>query len=68
MVKEFAEEQGLTYAEFGFVKGNKQVIGVLRAVAEQVALIGMVGKAEAKEAVDRKLGLYKEKEVGEKGW
>lgn len=63
LVKEFAEEQGLTYAEFGFVDGNKEVVGVLRGVAEQVSLIGMVGKAEAQEAVDRKLGLYKDEKA-----
>jgi len=51
LVKEFAKEQGLVYAEFGFVKGNSEVIGVLRDVAEQVRLIGMVADAEVKEAV-----------------
>lgn len=62
LVKEFAKEQGLVYAEFGgFVSGNKEVLGVLKGVAEQVSLIGMVGKAEAKEAVERKMGVYKEK-------
>ncbi|TFK41230.1 delta 8-sphingoloid desaturase protein [Crucibulum laeve] len=55
LVKEFAKEQGLTYAEFGFADGNQEVIGVLRGVAEQVKLMGKVAGVEAKEAVDRKL-------------
>src|SRR6266576_31890 len=42
LVKEFAREQGLTYAEFGFVNGNKEVLGVLQDVAEQVKLLGKV--------------------------
>lgn len=55
LVKEFAKEQGLVYAEFGFVEGNMEVIGVLRGVAEQVKLVGRVAAAEATEAVDRKM-------------
>lgn len=55
LVKEFAKEQGLVYAEFGFVDGNKEVLGVLRGVAEQVKLIGTVAEAEAKEAVEKKI-------------
>jgi delta8-fatty-acid desaturase len=54
-VKEFAREQGLVYAEFGFVKGNKEVIGVLRGVAEQVKLMGMVADAEVKEVVEKRM-------------
>ncbi|KAF9015095.1 delta 8-sphingoloid desaturase protein [Cyathus striatus] len=54
-VKEFAEEHGLTYAEFGFVEGNQEVIGVLRDVALQVKLIGKVASTEAKEAVEMRL-------------
>lgn len=60
LVKEFAKEQGLTYAEFGFVNGNKEVIGVLKSVADQVKLIGKVAKAEAQEAVDKKIALFDE--------
>jgi len=37
------------YAEFGFREGNGEVIGVLRGVAEQVAIVGRVAEAEAKE-------------------
>ena len=62
LVKEFAREQGLTYAEFGFVKGNKQVLGVLQDVAEQVKLLGKVAAAEAQEAIEKKLA------VSDKTW
>src|ERR1700722_16742450 len=51
-VKEFAEEEGLTYHEFGFRHGNGQVINVLRGVAEQVSLIGKVAQAEVKEKIE----------------
>lgn len=54
-VKEFAQEQGLTYAEFGFVEGNAEVIGVLRGVAEQVKLMGRVANAEAQDAIEKRL-------------
>lgn len=55
LVKEFACEQGLTYAEFGFVKGNKEVLGVLQDVAEQVKLLAKVAASEAQEAIEKKL-------------
>jgi delta8-fatty-acid desaturase len=50
LVKEFALDQGLTYAEFGFVAGNQQVIGMLRHVAEQ----GKVANFEVKEAMEKR--------------
>ncbi|KAJ3536522.1 hypothetical protein NMY22_g6001 [Coprinellus aureogranulatus] len=53
LVKEFAEEHGLTYNEFGFVDGNKDVIAVLRNVAEQVKIVGMVANSEVTEAVEK---------------
>jgi delta8-fatty-acid desaturase len=56
LVKEFAAEQGLTYAEFGFVDGNKHVIGTLRDVAEQVKILGKVANVEVKEAVEKRNG------------
>ena len=62
LVKEFAREQGLTYAEFGFVKGNKEVLGVLQDVAEQVKLLGKVAASEAQEAIEKKLA------ASEKTW
>ncbi|KAF7966251.1 hypothetical protein HWV62_39421 [Athelia sp. TMB] len=49
LVKEFAKERGLVYAEFGFREGNGEVIGVLRGVAEQVAIVGRVADAEVQE-------------------
>jgi len=52
LVKAFAKEQGLTYAEFGFVDGNGQVLGVLKGVADQVRLVGKVASAEVKEAAE----------------
>jgi delta8-fatty-acid desaturase len=49
LVKEYAKEQGLKYAEFGFLKGNGEVLGVLKDVAEQARIVGMVAKAEVEE-------------------
>lgn len=51
MVKEYAQEQGLEYAEFGFVKGNEEVRGVLRDVARQVGIVKMVADAGVKDAI-----------------
>ncbi|KAG6912017.1 hypothetical protein DXG01_000265 [Tephrocybe rancida] len=59
LVKEFAQEQGLTYAEFGFVSGNAEVIGVLRGVAEQVKLMGKVANVEVTEAIEKRLAQKK---------
>lgn len=53
LVKQFAQEQGMTYAEFGFVSGNKQVLGILQEVAEQAQLLGKVAAAEVQEAMDK---------------
>ncbi|KAL1748469.1 fatty acid desaturase-domain-containing protein [Schizophyllum fasciatum] len=55
LVKEFAKEQGLVYAEFGFIAGNQDVLGTLRNVAEQVRVIGHVAAAEADEAFEKKI-------------
>lgn len=51
MVKEYCIEQNLEYYEFGFIRGNGQVLGVLKDVAEQARIIRMVAREEAKEAV-----------------
>jgi delta8-fatty-acid desaturase len=51
MVKEYAKEQGLEYAEFGFAKGNEEVRGVLREVARQVRIVKMVADAGVKDAM-----------------
>jgi sphingolipid 8-(E)-desaturase len=53
MVKEFAKERGLVYAEFGFREGNGEVVGVLRGVAEQVRLVGMVAESEVREKMEK---------------
>lgn len=49
LVKEFAKERGLVYAEFGFKEGNEEIVGVLRGVAEQVGIMGRVADAEVRE-------------------
>jgi delta8-fatty-acid desaturase len=51
MVKQYCAEQNLEYYEFGFIRGNGQVLGVLKDVAEQARIIRMVAREEAKEAV-----------------
>ncbi|KAG9099697.1 hypothetical protein FRC07_010503 [Ceratobasidium sp. 392] len=51
LVKRFAAEQGLEYAEFGFTAGNREVLGVLADVASQVGVVGMVAKSEVEKAV-----------------
>ena len=51
IVKEFAKERGLEYAEFGFVEGNGEVTGVLKQVADQIKIIGMVADSEVREAM-----------------
>lgn len=54
-VKEFAKEEGLTYAEFGFIDGNQEVIGVLKNVAEQVKILREVAISEGNEALNKKM-------------
>ena len=51
LVKQFAKEQGLEYAEFGFFDGNGEVRGVLRSVAEQVRVIHRVAEGEVQGAI-----------------
>ena len=51
LVKEFARQEGLVYAEFGFRRGNQDIIGVLRTVAEQAKLLGIVAEREVEERV-----------------
>ena len=51
LVKEFAKENGLEYAEFGFIEGNGEVRGVLKQVADQVKIVGMVAESHVREAV-----------------
>ena len=53
LVKEFAKEQGLQYAEFGFVEGNAEVRGVLRQVAEQMRIMRMVADTNIRECIEK---------------
>jgi len=46
LVKEFAKEQGLEYAEFGFFEGNGEVRDTLRGVANQFKIIKMVADSK----------------------
>ncbi|KAF9237310.1 delta 8-sphingoloid desaturase protein [Melanogaster broomeanus] len=54
LVKEFAKEQGLVYAEFGFISGNGDVLNVLKGVADQARIVGMVADGEIREAMGKK--------------
>jgi len=47
LVKQFAEREGLEYAEFGFIEGNAEVRGVLRHVATQLSIVGRVAHGMA---------------------
>lgn len=53
MVKEFAKEQGLEYAEFGFIQGNGEVLTVLKEVAQQARIVQMVASEEVKHALEK---------------
>jgi delta8-fatty-acid desaturase len=53
LVKEFAREEGLVYAEFGFRQGNRDVVGTLRSVAEQARLVAMVADSEISARLSR---------------
>ena len=50
-MKEFAQEQGLEYAEFGFIQGNQDVRDVLANVAAQARVVKMVADSEIREAI-----------------
>jgi len=53
MVKEFAKEWDLEYAEFGFVRGNQDVRNVLREVADQAKIVGIVAEHHIQEAMKK---------------
>lgn len=55
LVKEFAKEQDLVYAEFGFISGNGEVLDVLKGVADQAKIVGMVADHEIREAIEQKV-------------
>lgn len=54
LVKEFAKEQGLEYAEFGFFEGNGEIRNTLRGVADQLKIMKMVADSEIREAINGK--------------
>ncbi|BEJ15199.1 hypothetical protein CspHIS471_0409660 [Cutaneotrichosporon sp. HIS471] len=49
LVKEFCEEQGLTFIEYGWIRGNAMVLGTLRDVANQLAILKRVADKEVAE-------------------
>ena len=53
-VKEFAKEQELEYAEFGFLAGNSEVQSTLRGVADQLRIMKMVADNGIEEAMNAK--------------
>jgi delta8-fatty-acid desaturase len=54
LVKKFAKDQGLEYAEFGFLAGNKEVQSTLRGVADQLRIMKMVADNGFEEAMNTK--------------
>ncbi|KAM0754728.1 fatty acid/sphingolipid desaturase [Meredithblackwellia eburnea MCA 4105] len=52
--KPLKPNEGLVYKKMRFVEANRSVLGVLKAVGDQVALIGKVAKAEAKGELSHK--------------
>ncbi|KAN0134807.1 Fatty acid desaturase domain containing protein [Lactarius tabidus] len=54
LVKEFAEDQGLEYAEFGFLAGNNEVQSTLRGVADQLRIMKMVADNGIEETLNAK--------------
>jgi delta8-fatty-acid desaturase len=54
LVKEFAKEHGLEYAEFGFFEGNGEIRNTLRGVADQLKIMKMVADSEIREAINGK--------------
>lgn len=47
-VKAWCAAEGLDYQTYTFVDGNERVLGVLRDVARQVKVLGLVAEAQAK--------------------
>ena len=52
LVKEFAQAEGIEYAEFGFIEGNGEVLDVLKGVADQARIMGMVAGEEIKHKIN----------------
>jgi len=55
MVKQFAKEWDLEYAEFGFIRGNQDVRNVLRQVADQARIVGIVAEHHVQEAMKKSM-------------
>lgn len=53
MVKEFAKEWDLEYAEFRFIRGNQDVRSILKEVADQARIVGMVAEHHIQEAIKK---------------
>jgi delta8-fatty-acid desaturase len=53
VVKEFAKAWDLEYAEFGFVRGNQDVRNVLKQVADQARVVGIVAEHHVQEAMKK---------------
>ncbi|KAL8959166.1 MAG: hypothetical protein Q9193_003920 [Seirophora villosa] len=51
LVQDFCNEVGIPYALYGFVDGNKQVVGRLADVARQAAILGQCQRAVAREGL-----------------
>ncbi|KAI4120622.1 MAG: hypothetical protein LQ338_006882 [Usnochroma carphineum] len=51
LVQTFCEEVGIPYALYGFVDGNKQVVGRLADVARQAAILAQCQRTVAKEGL-----------------
>ncbi|WWC57696.1 uncharacterized protein I303_100230 [Kwoniella dejecticola CBS 10117] len=49
LVKQYCEEQDIVYKEYGWMDGNKQVLGVLKDVANQLDLLKKVADGEIQE-------------------
>ncbi|KAF7895522.1 uncharacterized protein EAF01_009484 [Botrytis porri] len=51
-VREFYEDVGIPYVSFGFVRGNKEVIGRLGEVAAQLRVLEECRKVAARDLVE----------------
>jgi sphingolipid 8-(E)-desaturase len=60
LVKQAAKDEGLAYHEFGFREGNRDVVGVLKNVANQVSIMANVANVEAREAVEKRVKEHEE--------
>jgi sphingolipid 8-(E)-desaturase len=60
LVKQAAKDEGLVYHEFGFREGNRDVVGVLKNVANQVNIMANVANVEAREAVEKRVKEHEE--------